>query len=78
VLYTFLDSRLLDWTGSGSVQELPSVLRVPLSEPLFVLGTLFILLVYFLPGGIAGALMLRPRRGLGMLRRAFGAPQVSP
>ena len=27
---------------------------IPLSEPLFVLGTLFILLVYFLPGGLAG------------------------
>jgi branched-chain amino acid transport system permease protein len=71
VLYTFLDSRLLDWTGTGTVQDLPRVLRVPLSEPLFVLGTLFVLLVYFLPGGIAAALTLRPRRGLGMLRRAL-------
>jgi branched-chain amino acid transport system permease protein len=26
---------------------------VPLSEPLFLLGTLFILLVFFVPGGIA-------------------------
>jgi branched-chain amino acid transport system permease protein len=43
------------------------VLRVPLSEPLFVLGTLFILLVYFLPGGIVGALTARPRRGLRRL-----------
>ncbi len=28
---------------------------MPLSEPLFLLGTLFILVVMFLPGGIAGA-----------------------
>ena len=30
------------------------MLRVPLSEPLFVLGVLFILIVFFLPGGLAG------------------------
>ena len=28
-------------------QQLPSVLRTPLSEPLFILGVLFILVVYF-------------------------------
>jgi branched-chain amino acid transport system permease protein len=63
VVYTFLDNRLLDWSDSAAVQDLPEVLRVPLSEPLFVLGTLFILLVYFLPGGLAGLARLRPRRG---------------
>jgi branched-chain amino acid transport system permease protein len=31
-------------------------LRVPLSEPLFVLGALFIVLVMFLPGGLGAAL----------------------
>ena len=31
------------------------MLRVPLSEPLFLLGVLFILVVFLLPGGIAGA-----------------------
>jgi branched-chain amino acid transport system permease protein len=67
ILYTFLDSRLTAWTATPTVQDLPSVLRVPLSEPLFVLGTLFILLVYFLPGGIVGALTARPRRGLRRL-----------
>ena len=30
------------------------MLRMPLSEPLFVLGVLFILIVYFLPGGHRG------------------------
>jgi branched-chain amino acid transport system permease protein len=42
------------------------VLRTPLSEPLFVLGVLFILLVYFMPGGIAAL----ATRGRG-LRRAL-------
>jgi branched-chain amino acid transport system permease protein len=31
---------------------LPSVLKTPLSEPLFVLGSIFILLVFFVPGGL--------------------------
>jgi branched-chain amino acid transport system permease protein len=44
------------------VHDLPAVLRTPLSEPLFLLGTLFVLLVFFLPGGIA-RLSLRGRRG---------------
>ena len=39
---------------------LPSVLSGPLSQPLFILGTVFILAVYFFPGGLAG---LRPRLG---------------
>jgi branched-chain amino acid transport system permease protein len=37
------------------VQDLPEVLRIPLSEPLFLLGVLFILVVLLLPGGVAGA-----------------------
>jgi branched-chain amino acid transport system permease protein len=35
------------------------VLRTPLGQPLFVLGVLFILVVFFLPGGIARAGRLR-------------------
>jgi branched-chain amino acid transport system permease protein len=66
-LYTFLEYRLPDWTDSQTVQDLPNVIETPLSEPLFVLGTLFILIVFFLPGGLAGLLTLRPRRGLRFL-----------
>jgi branched-chain amino acid transport system permease protein len=62
-LYTFLDHRLPDWSTSSRVQDLPDALSKPLSQPLFVLGTLFILLVYFLPGGIVGLARLGPRRG---------------
>jgi len=69
-LYTFLEFRLPDWSDSKLVRDLPSVLETPLSEPLFVLGTLFILIVFFLPGGIAGLLTLRPRRGLRLLEQS--------
>lgn len=73
-LYTFLDFRLTDWADSGAVRALPGVLRVPLSEPLFVLGTLFILLVLFLPGGLAGLARMRLRRGgLAALEQAAGS-----
>lgn len=54
VVYTLLDQRLSELAGSEFIESLPAVLRIPLSEPLFILGTLFILVVIFLPGGIAG------------------------
>ena len=78
IVYTFLDNRLLDWSDSQFIQDLPKALRIPLSEPLFVLGTLFILLVYFLPGGLAGLARLRPRRsGVAAPRRDGRAPAPS-
>ena len=52
VLYTWADHRLGDLAGSDAVAGLPAVLRVPLSQPLFLLGTLFVLVVYLLPGGV--------------------------
>ncbi len=74
IVYTFLDNRLLDWSDSQAIQDLPEVLRIPLSEPLFVLGTLFILLVYFLPGGLVGLARLRPRRsGVALLDEPVAA-----
>lgn len=77
-LYTFLDNRLLDWSDSAAVRKLPGVLETPLSEPLFVLGTLFILLVYFIPGGIAGVLTLRPRRGLRQIEASLRGQEAEP
>ena len=75
VLYTYLDHRLVDVGSSGSVQSLPSVLRTPLQQPLFLLGTVFILIVLFVPGGIAGIAARRPRRGLERLRDALRPAQ---
>jgi len=66
VFYTILDQRLTTLANSEAVKSLPDVLRVPLSEPLFILGTLFILVVIFLPGGITGtAERLAQRRNRG-------------
>jgi len=45
ILYAYLDQRLARVGG-----QLPG----PLGQPLFVLGTLFVLAVYFAPGGLAG------------------------
>lgn len=53
-LYWYANQRLIAVGGSHAIQSLPGVLRTPLSQPLFVLGTLFILAVFFLPGGLAG------------------------
>jgi len=78
VLYTYLDQRLPTLASSPEVQGLPGILRTPLSEPLFVLGTLFILLVYFIPGGIAGVLTLRPRRGLRQIEASLRGQEAEP
>jgi branched-chain amino acid transport system permease protein len=63
-LYAFLDHRLTAAGSSEAITNLPGVLSGPLSQPLFILGTVFILAVYFFPGGLAS---LTDR--LGPLRR---------
>lgn len=54
IVYTLLDQRLSALASSAWIQDLPAVLRIPLSEPLFILGMLFVLVVMFAPGGIVG------------------------
>lgn len=68
IVYTLLDQRLTALAGSEAIAGLPDVLRIPLSEPLFILGTLFILVVLFLPGGISGV-ALRLARGKGSVAK---------
>ena len=68
--FTFLDHRLTAVGSSDAVASLPGMLRGPLSQPLFILGTVFILAVYFFPGGLAGlAGRLGPLRRLSPARR---------
>jgi len=52
VVYVLLDNRLQELSTSETIAGLPVVLRVPLSQPVFVLGLLFVLVVYFAPGGL--------------------------
>jgi branched-chain amino acid transport system permease protein len=54
IVYYYLDNRLGALGNSPAVQGLPHFVRTPLEQPLFLLGTIFILMVFFLPGGIAG------------------------
>lgn len=63
VVYTYIDHRLLQLAASDVFDSLPAVVRAPLSQPLFILGTLFVLLVFFFPGGLA-ALPARIRAAL--------------
>jgi branched-chain amino acid transport system permease protein len=75
--YTYLDQRLTSLGGTSAVAHLPGVLRGPLSQPLFVLGAVFILAVYFAPGGLAGL----GRRGAALgraLRRRGGTAGGGP
>ncbi|MFF0183344.1 branched-chain amino acid ABC transporter permease [Streptomyces sp. NPDC005244] len=52
ILYTWADHRLGDLAGSDTVTSLPAVVRAPLSQPLFLLGALFVAAIYLLPGGV--------------------------
>ena len=54
ILYTYLNNRLVAVGSSSTVAGLPHALRTPLEQPLFLLGVIFILIVFFLPGGLAG------------------------
>jgi branched-chain amino acid transport system permease protein len=65
IVYEYLDFRLVEFSNAPALQGLPPVLHVPLSEPLFILGVLFIVLVLFLPEGLGGLvkrLAARPNR----------------
>ena len=52
-VYGILTLRLSDVATSDAIDALPGWLSGPLSEPLFILGTLFVLLMLFAPGGIS-------------------------
>jgi len=62
VLYQFLTLRLPSLSGSDLVTGLPDAVKIPLSQPNFLLGVAFILIILFLPGGLASLITRRWRR----------------
>ena len=75
ILYTWASQRLTDASSSHAVSRLPGLLRTPMQQPLFVLGILFILVVFFVPGGLAQAGRLRRPRMLQRLGDADNRPE---
>lgn len=63
LLYAYADARLVEVSGASLLQHLPSGLHGVLSQPLFILGAFFILVVYFAPTGITGLGRRIVRRG---------------
>jgi branched-chain amino acid transport system permease protein len=53
LVFGYLQLRLPGLARSGVFAPLPDWLEGPLTEPLFILGVLFIVLVMFAPGGLA-------------------------
>ena len=53
-LYTYADARLVELSGSSLLQSMPGVVGEVVSQPLFVLGTFFVIVVYFAPTGLTG------------------------
>ena len=60
-VYAFLTLRLSAVSTSDAISALPHWLSGPLSEPLFVLGVLFVILVLYAPGGLA-SIASKPKR----------------
>ncbi|MFR9804075.1 branched-chain amino acid ABC transporter permease [Pseudonocardia sp. RS010] len=67
VLYVLLEQRLPSLASSESVQGLPAWLRIPLSEPELLLGVVFVLFIFFVPGGLASLIV-----------RLFERPKTRP
>lgn len=73
VAYTLLDQRLAALAGSQALAALPAPLRVPLSQPLFILGVIFILVILFRPAGIMSLFQPTVGRHRRWLRRPWPA-----
>jgi branched-chain amino acid transport system permease protein len=70
ILYTYLNDRLVAVGSSSAVEGLPHAVRTPLEQPLFLLGVIFILIVLFLPGGLAGIVRRGRRSSLRQIEAA--------
>lgn len=67
-IYGILDLRLSEVATSDFIADMPTWLGGPLSEPLFILGVLFVLLILYFPGGLISI--------PGQLRKARSARRV--
>lgn len=67
LLYTYATVRLTAVSGSSAVEGLPTVLRVPLEQPEFILGVLFVVVIIFFPGGLVSSVRAVKER-IGRLR----------
>ncbi len=76
ILYTYLNDRLIAIGSSSTVEGLPHALRTPLEQPLFLLGVVFILIVVFLPGGLAGLVVRGRASGLQRIEAAVGRAEA--
>ncbi len=75
MLYVYLQQYLLKVAAEPSFTTLPAVLRVPLSQPQFLLGAIFVLFVIFVPGGLAGVVT---RRRVRAAARRFDRTSAAP
>ena len=78
ILYTYLNDRLIAIGSSSTVKGLPHILRTPLEQPLFLLGIVFILIVVFLPGGLAGLVVAAGRAACAGSRRPCSGDRERP
>ncbi len=72
LLYAYLSLRLPALSRSDVVQGLPDVLQGPLTEPLFIFGTLFVIVVLVAPGGLASLIERVAGRSLSVTGGASG------
>jgi branched-chain amino acid transport system permease protein len=75
IVYTYLNDRLIAIGNSSAVEGLPHAVRTPIEQPLFLLGVIFILIVVFLPGGLAGLVVRGRMSGLRRIEAAV-RPEV--
>ncbi len=54
MVYVYLQQYLLKVAAEPSFATWPAVFRVPLSQPDFLLGAIFVLFILFAPGGLSG------------------------
>lgn len=65
MVYVYLQQYLLKIAAEPSFAALPAPLRVPLSQPDFLLGAIFVLFILFAPGGISSLATRLAARAVG-------------